>query len=84
MLVKGRRHRPGGSSPARLLQAARGACNLADLPPLAPGEILAWADARFVCTGRRPTVRACPRGPAPHAAAGRQKGEAQHGAREEE
>jgi hypothetical protein len=51
----GLRGLPKGSSLARLLAQRRGVRNLADLPPLVPAVILAWADAHRARTGRWPT-----------------------------
>jgi hypothetical protein len=51
----GLRGLPGGSSLARLLAETRGVRNLQDLPRLAPGQILAWADAHHHRTGEWPS-----------------------------
>jgi hypothetical protein len=53
-LANGQRGLPGGSSLSVLLAEQRGVRNHMDLPPLTVGQILAWADAHFVRTGRWP------------------------------
>jgi hypothetical protein len=55
-LRDGRRGLPGGSSLARLLDAERGVRNTAAVPRLSAEQILAWADAHHVRTGRWPTA----------------------------
>lgn len=53
-LNEGCRSLPGGSSVAQLLEARRGVRNHLNLPPLTPQQIMAWADAHYVRTGRWP------------------------------
>lgn len=59
-LQNGRRGLPGGSSLPQLLEAERGVRNLATVPPLTVGQVLAWADAHHVRTGRWPTAASGP------------------------
>jgi len=54
-LYAGLRGLPGNSSLAKLLQAKRGARNIADLPQLTYRQILKWADEYRKRTGRWPT-----------------------------
>ena len=54
-LLRGDRGLPGGSSLARLLAEFRGARNPRDLPRLTVEQVLAWADAHRVATGRWPS-----------------------------
>jgi hypothetical protein len=54
-LRAGGRGLPCGSSLARLLEARRSVRNTGDLAPLTEVQILAWADAHYVRTGRWPT-----------------------------
>src|SRR5262249_52355965 len=56
----GLRGLPGGLSLARLLARHRGVRNVAGLPPLTPGHILAWADDHHRRTGRWPGMTAGP------------------------
>jgi hypothetical protein len=54
-LTHGCRGLPGGSSLARLLEEHRGKRNQARAPRLTIRQVLAWADAHRVRTGRWPT-----------------------------
>jgi hypothetical protein len=51
----GRRGLPGGTTLAQLLAEHRQAPNIYTEPPLAAGQILAWADAHRAATGRWPS-----------------------------
>jgi hypothetical protein len=53
-LHAGARGLPGGTTLAKLLAEQRGARNHRDLPPLSEVQILAWADAWHIRTGRWP------------------------------
>ena len=59
-LKNGCRGLPGGSTLARLLAEHRGYRNIGDLPRLKVSQILEWADAFQVQTGRWPTMRSGP------------------------
>jgi hypothetical protein len=54
-LHRGGRGLPGGSSLARLLDDQRGVRNPANAPRLSTRQILAWADAHHLRTGKWPT-----------------------------
>jgi hypothetical protein len=54
-LRDGRRGLPGGTTLARLLAEHRQAPNIYTEPPLAAGQILAWAEAHRAATGRWPS-----------------------------
>jgi superfamily II DNA or RNA helicase len=56
-LLEGLRGLPGKSSLAKLLAEHRGKRNKKDLPPLTIEQILAWADAHKVTTGKWPNVK---------------------------
>jgi hypothetical protein len=56
----GLRGLPGGSSLAQLLSRCRGFRNIAELPPLSPELILAWARAHFLRTGAWPNNNSGP------------------------
>jgi hypothetical protein len=56
----GRRGLARGSSLARLLQEQRQASQGKSRPPLTEAQILAWADAHYVRTGRWPSIRSGP------------------------
>ncbi|MCX6975502.1 MAG: helicase-related protein, partial [Verrucomicrobia bacterium] len=53
-LAQGSRGLPGGSSLAKLLEAKRGSRNIQNLSPLTEEQILIWADAHRVRTGKWP------------------------------
>jgi hypothetical protein len=59
-LTQGHRSLPGGSSLARFLAGHRGVRNNAALPPLTEAQILAWADAHHLRTGRWPIAASGP------------------------
>jgi hypothetical protein len=59
-LCDGTRGLAAGSSLARLLAEQRGVRNRADLPRLTERQILAWADAHHLRTGRWPTRESGP------------------------
>ena len=59
-LHSGCRGLQGGSSLGQLLAEHRGIRNLADLPPLDEGTILAWTDAHHCRTGDWPQVKSGP------------------------
>jgi hypothetical protein len=64
-LDQGCRGLPGGSSLRQLLAEQRGVRNRADLPPLTPGHVLAWAQAHYRQTGAWPNHRSGPVSGAP-------------------
>ena len=64
-LYYGRRGLPGGSSLARLLDDQRGVRNPANVPRLSTRQILTWADAHHLRTGRWPTPKSGPLADAP-------------------
>jgi hypothetical protein len=64
-LIQGSRGLPGGSSLARFLEAYRGKQRKPSPPPLTIGQILAWAGAHYLRTGRLPTAASGPVAEAP-------------------
>jgi hypothetical protein len=64
-LREGLRGLPGGSSLYRLLARARGVANRATRPPLRARQVLAWARAHRLRTGRWPTNLSGPIAEAP-------------------
>jgi hypothetical protein len=56
----GLRGLPGGSSLAQLLTRYRGFRNTQELPPLSPGQILAWSQAHYLRTGAWPNDNSGP------------------------
>jgi hypothetical protein len=64
-LGEGCRTLPGGSSIAQLLELHRGVRNHYHLPPLTPGQVLAWADAHHARTGAWPRKNSGPVADAP-------------------
>ena len=59
-LWEGRRGLPGGTTLARVLAEHRQAPNIYTEPPLAAGQILAWAEAHRAATGRWPSSASGP------------------------
>ena len=59
-LREGRRGLPGGTTLARVLAEHRQAPNIYTEPPLAAGQILAWAEAHRAATGRWPSSASGP------------------------
>jgi hypothetical protein len=64
-LANGYRGLPGGSSLARLLTAERGKRHKGQLPRLAEGQILAWANLYYRRRGKWPTAASGPVADAP-------------------